>query len=161
MKQTIVFLALLGLSTLFPLIAADKPDFSGDWKFVPEKSRLQIPPPDSTVFHIQHREPEFVLSRTHVYNGESDTWGITLTTDGREVVSHEKGQTIHSRLVWEGEELVFSSTIVMKDRQATNVVRYRLSPDGKTFTAVESFRGPLLKYDNEWVFVPLAESAGR
>jgi hypothetical protein len=54
--------------------------------------------------------------------------------------------------VSEGNELVFDSRIVLQDREATNLVRYSLSADGKTFTATERFRGPVVKYDNIWVF---------
>jgi len=129
-----------------------KPNFSGTWNFNPEKSKLQIPAPTSSTFRIDHREPEFHLSRTHVFEGKSDTWGVDLTTDGKEVIQESDGQTIHICLTWEGNDLIFDSKIVMKDREATNVVRYHLSEDGKIFTATERFRGPLLKYDNVWVF---------
>jgi outer membrane protein assembly factor BamB len=131
---------------------SQKPNFSGAWRFNPEKSKLQIPAPTSSTFRVDHREPEFHLSRTHVYEGKADTWSIDLTTDGKEVVQQEGDRTIHSRLYWEGNELVFDSKIVLKDREATNIVRYQLSEDGKTFTAIERFRGPILKYDNIWVF---------
>jgi hypothetical protein len=129
-----------------------KPDFSGAWKFNPQKSKLQIPAPGSGVFHIDHKEPAFHLSRTFMSNGKEDTWGIDLTTDGKEVVQQGKGETVRARLSWDGNDLVFDSKIILKDREATNVVRYHLSEDGQTFTATESFRGPRLKYDNIWVF---------
>jgi hypothetical protein len=92
------------------------------------------------------------LTRTHVYNGKPDTWTIDLTTDGKEVIQQEGNQTLHVQLHWEGDQLVFDSKIILGDREATNIVRYQLSEDGETFTALESFRGPRLKYDNVWVF---------
>jgi hypothetical protein len=145
----ILFLASVALTGIED---PQKPNFSGTWKFNPEKSKLQIPVPTSSTFRLDHREPEFHLSRTHVYDGKSDTWGVDLTTDGKEVIQESADQTIHIRLYWEGNDLIFDSKIVMKDREATNVVRYHLSEDGKIFTATERFRGPRLKYDNIWVF---------
>lgn len=129
-----------------------KPDFSGVWKFNPQKSKLQIPAPASGVFRIDHKEPAFHLSRTFMSDGKEDTWGIDLTTDGKEVVQQGKAETVRARLTWDGNDLVFDSKIILKDREASNVVRYHLSEDGKTFTATEIFRGPRLKYDNVWVF---------
>jgi hypothetical protein len=155
LKQAIAWFSLLLFLTLTGFASTQqpqKPDFSGVWKFNPEKSKLQIRPPSSSTFVVDHKEPRFHLSRTHVYDGKPDIWSIDLTTDGKEVVQQEGDRTARVRLYWEGKDLIFDSVIVSKDRQATNVVRYNLSPDGKTFTATESFRAPKLKYDNVWVF---------
>jgi len=129
-----------------------KPDFSGTWRFNAEKSRLQIPPPDSSTFHIEQKESDFFLTRTHVYQGKADTFSIRLTTDGKEVAQEMSGRTVRVRLNWEGSDLIFDSILAVSGREASNVVRYHLSEDGKTFIATERFRGPELKYDNVWVF---------
>lgn len=151
------FLSILGLMAVWMAWIAWVPphksiDFSGVWKFNPEKSRLQVPVPSASTFVIDHKEPHFHLTRTHVYDGKPDTWSIDLTTDGKEVVQQDGEQTLHVRLYWEGNHLIFDSKIMLKNKEATNIVRYQLSEDGKAFTAVESFRGPRLKYDNIWVF---------
>lgn len=159
MIQWLCLLSLLGLTGFALAQQPQKPDFSGVWKFNPEKSKLQIPAPTSSTFVVDHKDPKFHLTRTHVYDGKPDTWSIDLTTDGKEVVQQEGDRTIRVRLYWEGNDLIFDSIIVLKDRQATNIVRYQLSPDGKTFIATESFRGPKLKYDNIWVFD--RESSGK
>ena len=39
----------------------------------------------------------------------------------------------------------------MGDKEATNLVRYAMASDGRSFTAMERFRGPKLNYDNVWV----------
>jgi hypothetical protein len=153
-KQTIAAISLAVMLTL-SLVAgqvAAKPDFSGVWNLDLQKSKLQIPVPDSGVFNIDHKEPAFRLSRTFLKGGQSDTWSVDLTTDGKEVVQEEKTETFRGRLRWEGSDLVLDSTISIKDRTATNVVRYHLSADGRTLTATENFKGPRLKYENVWVF---------
>lgn len=131
---------------------AAKPDFSGVWKLNLQKSKLQIPAPDSGVFRIEHKEPIFHLSRTFVKSGQEDTWTVDFTTDGKEVVEEEKTETFRGRLSWKGNDLLLDSTISIGGRTATNTVTYHLSEDGLTMTATESFRGPRLKYDNVWVF---------
>jgi hypothetical protein len=131
---------------------AAKPNFSGVWNLDLQKSKLQTPAPDSGVFNIDHKEPSFHLSRTFMQGGQSDTWSIDQTTDGKEVIQEEQTETFRGRLKWDGTDLILDSTISIKGRTATNVVRYHLSEDGRTFTATESFRGPRLKYDNIWVF---------
>jgi hypothetical protein len=133
--------------------ASEKPNFSGDWVFNPEKSKLEIKIElESATFTIDHKEPDFRFSRAFVIGGKEDALAWALTTDGKEVVAVEDGRTTHSRLYWDGDVLVFDVRIVLKDgREATNVVRYSLRDGGRTFMAEEKFRGPVLKYDNLWV----------
>ena len=155
LKQAVMGVSFLTGAALLAFAAAPqgpKPNFSGEWYFVPTKSKLQIPAPASGTFRIEHREPAIKIARTFIREGKSDTWGIEMTTDGKEVVQEGNGQTSRARLYWEGSDLVLDEKITLKDRQATNVVKYHLSNGDKTLTASESFHGPILKYDNTWVF---------
>jgi hypothetical protein len=142
------FFAAGGLS-----LARERPDFSGEWVFNAEKSRLEVKfKLDSAVFTIVHKEPRFKLSRVFVIDGRENALAWALTTDGKEEVTEEDGRTVHSRLFWDGDVLVFDVRYVLKDgREATNIVRYTLKDGGKAFVAEEKFRGPMLKYDNLWV----------
>ncbi len=129
-----------------------KPDYSGTWKANFAKSKLQIPAPESTLFVIEHREPHFKLSRTHTSREFSDTWGIELTTDGKEVTREEANRTLHCRLTWEGSSLAFAVRIRLRDgEEITDRVKYVMAADGKSFTAYESYRGRTAKADNVWV----------
>jgi hypothetical protein len=128
-----------------------KPDFSGTWRFNRSKSRLQIPPPDSTIFVVEHLEPAFRLSRTHMSGDKSDTFTLDLTTDGKEVEFLQDDLQIRARGYWEGETLVFDSSLLRGDEHATNVVRYTLSVTKDSLVAEERFRSKNLNYDNVWV----------
>ena len=86
MRRLLLALALLAPVANSAPPESTKPDFSGEWTLNREKSRLQTPMPDSTLFRIEHREPVFRLTRTHVVKGKADTFSIDLTTDGKEVV---------------------------------------------------------------------------
>lgn len=143
--------AVTAVQLLSVVSAAPKPNFTGTWKVNLQKSKLQIPPPESTVFLVEHDEPRLKITRTHVFSGKSDTFTILLTTDGHETVLKDAQRTIYSRAYWEGNVLVFDSRIVTEAGEATNVVRYRMAKDGQSFTARERLRSPKLNYDNVWV----------
>jgi hypothetical protein len=129
-----------------------KPDFTGTWQFNPNKSSLQIPAPESSTFVIEHNEPRFHLERTHVFGGKGDTFSIDLLTDGQAVVLHHGDFEIRASLAWEGETLVFDSTLARAGEQATNLVRYTLVDEGRLFIAEEQLRSAGYSHDNTWVF---------
>jgi hypothetical protein len=128
-----------------------KPDFSGTWKFNPGKSLLQIPPPDSTLFVIEHREPLLRITRTHTVGDKSDTFTLDLTTDGKEVSLDRDDLRLRARAYWDEETLAFDSKIIRGGEEASNFVRYRLASDRSSFVAEERFRSKHLSYDNRWV----------
>jgi hypothetical protein len=128
-----------------------KPDYTGTWTLNHEKSRLQIPAPDTTVFVVDHHEPALRISRTHVAGDSRDTFSLDLTTDGREVTVDRGEFRLRCRAYWDDDALVFDSHLVRAGDEATNVVRYALSSDRMLLVADEKFRGEALAYDNVWV----------
>jgi len=130
----------------------DKPDLSGSWTLNRHKSRLQIPMPDSTVFSIDHREPRFHIERTHIVGDTRDTFSIDLMTDGRTVHASHRGIEIRARAYWEGDVLVFDSLMTLGDESGTNVVRYELADEGKSFIALEKVDLKGHEHTNRWVF---------
>ncbi len=130
-----------------------KPDFSGTWTFDRAKSVLQIPPPDTSEFVVTHREPNFRLTRTHVYGETSDTFTLDLVTDGREITFAQGELNAVCRAFWDGDTLIFDSRLLRGNERATNTVRYTLSEDLASIVANEQFRSESLNYDNVWVLV--------
>ncbi len=129
-----------------------KPNFTGTWKFNPQKSSLQLPRvPDSVVGNIKHQEPTIEFARTIVFGDRSDTFGITLTTDGKVVVRNNGNAVNRFRAYWLGDSLIFEAVVDSEGDWATNYVAYTLSEDGKVMTAVERFRSRERNYDNKWV----------
>jgi hypothetical protein len=133
---------------------SDRPNFTGTWIFNPQTSSLEIPPPSASTFHIEHDEPHFHLSRTHVFNGKSDTWNIDLVTDGKhEVIERNSHYTARTRMYWEGRSLVLDMKMETKNgERASNFVRYSLTDDGKTLIALEHYQDSTEKHLNKWVF---------
>jgi len=148
---SMVFSIFLILNSREMALGHDITNFSGTWHYNHEKSILQLSKPESLIMIIEHNEPTFKLLRIYDWDGETDEWGITLTTDGKENIHREGPQILYCRLYWEDDQLVFASRIIQGGKEATNIVKYSLSLDKKTFTAQESFRGPKFKYDNLWV----------
>lgn len=128
------------------------PNFTGRWRANFRKSTLQVPLPESTVFTIEHTEPNLGLSRTHTSEGKSDTWSIRLTTDGGEVVQRTGEREVRCRAYWDGKTLVFEARLPACDGgDGHDLVRYQMAEDGNSFTAFESYRSPTQNYDNVWL----------
>ena len=128
------------------------PNFTGTWFFNSAKSRLEIPSPDSTIFIIDHQEPVVRVFRTHARAGTLDTATVTLRTDSSEIRMELRGAQITSRSWWEGRELVFWSALARGDQRASQVVRYSLSDDRRTFTAIETVDAGAASHVNRWIF---------
>jgi hypothetical protein len=132
----------------------DKPNFTGTWIFNAQASTIEGSAPSASTFYILHDEPHFHLSRTHVFNGKSDTWSIDLITDGKHgVVEHNSDYTARTRMYWEGSSLILDMQMMTKKgERATNLVKYCLTADGKRFIALERYEDATEKHLNKWVF---------
>ena len=133
-------------------LGSGRPNFAGTWVLNLAKSKLQVPPPDSTIFVIDHHEPVVRLFRTHARAGRLDTVTITLRTDSSRIDGELRGAKSVSRTWWEGKELVFAIDLFLGEQHAAQTVRYSLTPDGGTFTAVENVHAGPNKHLNHWVF---------
>src|ERR1700681_1040596 len=77
-------LALI-LLTLLCLSAADRPDFSGDWKMDAGKSSFgQLPRPVEYERNIDHKHPEIRMRVRQVSQSGEQMVDLSLRTDGRE-----------------------------------------------------------------------------
>ena len=129
-----------------------KPNFTGTWSFNRTQSVLQIPAPDATTFIIEHREPNLHLSRTHVVGERHDSISLDLTTDGQEIQRElGDGLQFRGRAYWDGDALVFDTSLNRAGEEARNLVRYTLTNDGATLRAEEHLRSSSLNYDNVWI----------
>jgi hypothetical protein len=56
-------------------------------------------------------------------------------------------------MYWEGSSLVLDMKMVTKEgEKATNLVKYSLSDDGKTFIALEHYKDSTEEHLNKWAF---------
>jgi len=127
---------------------APRPDFSGIWKLDKGKSSLQAPAPDTSIFYIDHSDPRFWLNRAHIVDGVADLFSINVLTDRKNDVTKWGDDSIVNRCRWEGDKLVLESQERRDRKESLTVLKFSLSPDGKTLTAEERFTGPDRKLEN-------------
>jgi hypothetical protein len=131
-----------------PTAAQQKPDFSGQWAFNKEKTRLAAAwaaGVERGTFRIVHREPAFRLERTFLLNGRESHASYELPTDGKPVDDIDTAADVKrsSRMYWEGDVLELSQRFEKTGLpEATNVVHYRLLEGGRVLQAVERVTGP-------------------
>ncbi len=128
-----------------------QPNFTGHWTLNQQKSKLQIPPPTSSMFDIDHSDLKFRLQRTLVFGEQSNTITLDLIIDGQEHVHEIAGVKARIRLYWDEDTLVGDMKVAAADDEGTNVVPYSLDNEGETLVANERFRSTKQNYDNVWV----------
>ena len=125
-----------------------RPCFTGHWALNLQRSELQIPSPESSLFLIEHDEPVFRLTRTHVYDGKSNTISFELTSDGKEYDQDFGELHACSRLYWDGDRLVLDMKVRINDDEGTNILWYSLEDSCRSFIAVEQWRSVKHHHDN-------------
>jgi hypothetical protein len=90
------------------LVARSKPDFSGVWQ--QDNGRSQPPRSGEVTLQIVHHDPELSVETTIVRTGRARQHAVQrYTTDGKESTSAgADGDTFVTRIVWSGNDLVFS-----------------------------------------------------
>jgi hypothetical protein len=129
----------------------NKPNFSGIWKFNPGLSTLQINAPDSSLFIVEHEEPNFRFERKHIFGGKEDTFSMNLIINNNSISINRQGTEIKAHCYWESNTLVFDTVLTRGNQKARNTVRYSLAEDKESFTAEECYRSDSTNYDNIWV----------
>jgi hypothetical protein len=157
-------MGILGTTALCLLLTAAatpgegiKPDFSGTWRFNPEKSRLEMTTPTESIVMIEHQEPRFKLTRTHTWGERSDTLTFEYTTNGKEYYRKDGEYESWARMTWLEDELVLDMKMSYRGEEGTNVVHYRLADGGQTLIAAEWYHMASKIHHNLWVFNRIPE----
>ena len=134
MRYTLRFALLIAAAAnLTP--AADKPDFSGNWKMDLNQSDFGgSPPPESFSRKIEHAEPSLILTDEQVSGLGNDKAVRKYTTDAKETTYRWMGSEVKSAADWEGNTIVIIGKV---DAGGTEIVvngTLSLSADGKTLT---------------------------
>ena len=131
--------------------AAEKPNFSGDWKMNAAKTNFgPLPPPTSIVRKVTHAEPSLVIVEEQ--QGDLGTQNTTrkYTTDGKDTSFEANGAEVKGSAVWDGNVIVVTSSV---DAVGLKFVdRMTLSDDGRTLTSVVHVASPQGELDITIVF---------
>jgi hypothetical protein len=124
-------------------VAADKPDFSGNWKLDPDKSVFgPMPPPTSMMLVIDHKDPDISVNQSST-GPEGDQNTISkYSTDGKETVNKFMGTDVTSKAHWDGAALMIDSSIDTGGAVIKLTSKWTLSDDGKTLSDALSISSP-------------------
>jgi hypothetical protein len=146
MRHTLRTLVLLSAVVAVPaaLHAQAKPDFSGTWIFVPEKSDFgQMPAPATMTRTITHKDPSLKVVTVQTGGPMGDTSvETTFTTDGKPQQNNVQGSQMTTVGKWEGSAILLHSSINVQGTDLTIDDRYELSDGGKTLTVMRTFTAP-------------------
>ena len=141
-----VFFAVLLAGMSF---AADKPNFTGEWKMDPGKSDYgAMDTPSKLTRKIEHQEPKI-----HMVTNQSGSRGelrmeFNYATDGKEYTNATRLGDAKSTLQWEGDTLVVTTKRSVMGRDLLIVDRCTLAADGKTMVIAGKISGGM--GDNEY-----------
>lgn len=141
-RTVMVFAALL-VMTVMTASAQTKPNFTGEWTLVADKSDFgPRPKPTKLVRTVTHNDP--VFKSVTVQSGEQGetTSEATYSTDGQPAKNTMMGNPVTTTAKWEGSTLVMSSTMSMQGLEIPIADRIELSADGKTMTQVRTIEAP-------------------
>ena len=113
-----------------------KPNFSGTWVMVAEKSDFgPLQRPDKMTRTIAHKDPVLQLStvQSGAATGDAKT-DLKYTTDGKPQANTFQGAPMTTVGTWEGSALIFKSSLEIQGVSITTEDRYVLSDGGKTLT---------------------------
>jgi len=150
------------ISTLFVIaaaasvaMAADKPDFSGDWKMDVDKSVFPpgIPAPTSLTRKIDHKDPALSVNSVQSSPQGDMTSDAKYSTDGKETTNSMMGNDVKSKAMWEGKTLVITSNANFGGADVKLVNKWTLAEDGKTLTDVLGISAPQGDFEMTFVLV--------
>jgi hypothetical protein len=128
---TAVFAGLLLCS--LTVLAADKPDLSGNWKLNVDKSDFgPMPKPEKADYTIVQKGPEMNVKSTAVGSMGEMTNEVKILTDGTEFTNTIRGQEVKGTAKWEGKTLVVTQKLEIQGTAITFIQKWTLSDDGKS-----------------------------
>jgi hypothetical protein len=149
MSTVFVIAAATGMA-----LAADKPDFSGDWKMDADKSVFgPMPPPTSMSCKIDHKDPDLSIVQTQSGAQGDQVLNFKYSTDGKETTNSLMGNDVKSKAAWEGKTLIVTSSLDAGGNAIKFVSKYSLSDDGKTLTQGLNISAPQGDFEMTYVLI--------
>jgi hypothetical protein len=129
---------LLGLSLAGqqPNTPSSRPNFSGRWRMLKDKSQFNgFKVPDSVLRIVDHHDPMINLHTVQKTGSQTAMSDVTYFTDNSVTMNTIKGREAQCRAYWDGQALVVRTKMLMANGEREVIEdRWELSPDGKTLT---------------------------
>ena len=151
MKKITTFVLLVAALASFA-VAADKPNFSGDWKIDNDKSNFgPMPPPNSLTRKITHADPAVTMDEAASGAQGDQKRTVKYDTSGKETSNEMMGTATKSTAVWDGAKLVITTKADFGGTEIKLVDTWSLSADGKVWTDVLHIVSPQGEFDITYV----------
>jgi hypothetical protein len=113
-----------------------RPNFSGRWRMVKEKSEFNgFKVPDVVIRVVDHHDPLINLHTIQTTNNKTSMSDVLYFTDNSVTMNTIKGRDAQCRAYWDGPALVVRTKMIMADGEREVIEdRWELSADGKTLT---------------------------
>jgi hypothetical protein len=149
LKAVLIIAALASFA-----LAADKPNYSGEWKLNAAKSNFgPLPAPATYTRKVTHSEPSITIEDTQTGTAAGDQHDThTYTTDGKEISFQSNGADVKSALTWDGDALQINSKASVQGTDIEIKDKIALSDDGKTMTDSIHIGSPQGELDMSIVF---------
>ena len=142
--------AIVAVSTF--AVAADKPNFSGDWRIDSDKSTFgPMPPPASLTRKVEHNDPSMTVAESRSGPQGDQTITMKYSTDGKETTNSFMGADVKCTATWDGSTLVISSKAEFGGNEIKLTNRWTLSDDGKVLTDAVHVAAPQGEVDLTYV----------
>jgi hypothetical protein len=148
-KLALIIAALASIA-----LAADKPNFSGDWKMNAAKSNFgPIPAPATYTRKVTHAEPSITIENTQTGTAMGDQHDTrTYTTDGKEISYQANGADVKASISWDGNALLINSKASIQGMDILIKDTITLADDGRTMTDAVHVASPQGDIDLALVF---------
>lgn len=117
-------------------MAADKPNFSGEWSLDVDKSNFgPMPAPATMTRKIDHNDPDMTMTQATTGGPQGDqTVTFKYTTDGKETTNQIMGMPAKTVASWDSNALVIKMSVDANGAPIEVTDRVTLSDDGKVMT---------------------------
>lgn len=152
-RRSLLTACALCVFTAGLLSAADKPNFTGQWKLNVEKSNFgPMPAPSSQTLKIEHTDPDVTTTTDQESDQGKMSYVIKYKTDGSEVANDIRGAQAKSVGKWEGEAIVVTTKLDFQGTEITLSNTMKMESAGKNMSTVTKIQTPQGEFEQSLVF---------
>lgn len=135
------------------LSAAERPNFTGQWKLNVEKSNFgPMPAPSSQTMKIDHTDPDVTTTTDQESDQGKMSYVIKYKTDGSEVVNEIRGAQAKSVGKWDGEAIVVTTKLDFQGTEITLSNTMKMDGGGRNMNTVTKIQTPQGEFEQSLVF---------
>lgn len=123
--------------------AQAKPNFSGAWKLVADRSDFGFfPLPEKLEQEIEHTDPDLKLKQIQSAQQGEVTVEFSYSTDGKETSNQVRGVPVKTVMNWDEDALKMEYKLTFQGNDVTVSERWVMAEDGKTYSVSRKIASP-------------------